>query len=505
MTPQVVVRFAPSPTGYLHIGGARTAIFNWLFARKVGGKFILRIEDTDAERSTAESIQGIIDGLQWLGLDWDEGPCFQSRFIKDHQAAAQKLLQTDQAYKCFCSKRDLEQKREQAQRDKVTWRYDGTCRNLTPDEIATKVSAGQPYTIRLKVPHGPGGVIFEDVVYGLIEKKYEDLEDFVIVRSNGQPLYVLSNAVDDMRDGVTHIIRGQDGLANVPKQILIYRALGAPLPRFAHMSLALDSQKAKISKRRHGERVSVDYYKDNGFLPWAMVNFLVLYGWSRPGEEDIFSKEELIQAFSLEGISRNNPIFDLRKDDPKFFTDPKAVSINAHYLRTMAVEDLVPYVQAELQKSGLWNPAFEKDRRRWFLDTIDLIRTRFNLTTDFATLGRAYFSDEFPIDQKALKNNLIAHPELKHWLTHLADRIDSLKAYTAKTLERTIRDMIKEGDIKPGTLVNGIRTVLTGQSVGPDFLEVLLILGKQTVVKRLSDVESFITQERRAKHEPRFF
>jgi glutamyl-tRNA synthetase len=258
------------------------------------------------------------------------------------------------------------------------------------------------------------------------------------------------------------------------------------------MSLALDPQKAKISKRRHGELVSVDFYKDNGFLPWAMVNFLVLYGWSWSGEEDIFSKEELIQAFSLEGISRNNPIFDLRKNDPKFFTDPKAVSINAHYVRTMKVQDLAPYVQAELQKSGLWNPAFEKERRGWFLDTIDLIRSRFNLTTDFVTLGRAYFSDEFPIDQKALKHNLIDHPELKHWLPPLADRIDSLKAYTAETLEQTIRDMIKESDIKPGTLANGIRTVLTGQSVGPEFLAVLLALGKQTVGKRLRNVESYI-------------
>jgi glutamyl-tRNA synthetase len=297
MKQQVVVRFAPSPTGYLHIGGARTAIFNWLFARKVGGKFILRIEDTDAERSTEESIQGIVDGLQWLGLDWEEGPCFQSRFIQEHQAAAQKLLQTGQAYKCFCTKEELEQKREQARRDKVTWRYDGTCRNLTPDGIASKESAGLPFTIRLKVPREEGSVIFEDIVYGLIEKKYEDLEDFVILRSNGQPLYILSNAVDDIRDGVTHIIRGQDGLANTPKQILIYKALGAPNPVFAHMSLALDPQKAKISKRRHGELVSVSFYKDNGFLPWAMVNFLVLYGWSRPGEEDIFQKKNSSKPF----------------------------------------------------------------------------------------------------------------------------------------------------------------------------------------------------------------
>ncbi|MHC4791723.1 MAG: glutamate--tRNA ligase, partial [Planctomycetota bacterium] len=450
-----------------------------------------RIEDTDAERSTEESIQGIVDGLQWLGLDWDEGPYFQSQFIKEHQAAAQKLLQTGRAYKCFCTKEGLEQKREQARHNKTTWQYDGTCRNLTPEEIARKEPAGLPFTIRLKVPRRDGGVVFEDMVYGVIEKKYDDLEDFVIVRSNGQPLYVLSNAVDDIRDGVTHIIRGQDGLANTPKQILIYRALDAPIPEFAHMSLALDPQKAKISKRRHGELVSVSFYKDNGFLPWALVNFLVLYGWSGPGDVDIFSKEELIEAFSLKGISRNNPIFDFRKDDPKFITDPKAISINAHYLRNMPVEEIAPYVTVELKKAGLWDPAFEKKRRVWFLNTIDLIRSRFNRTTDFVTLGRAYFSEELSIDPKTLKKNILDHPELKEWLPLLADRINSLDAYTAETLEQIIRDMMKELNIKPGTLVNGIRTVLTGQSVGPEFLDLLLTIGKQTVVRRLRDVASY--------------
>lgn len=492
MTQKVVVRFAPSPTGYLHIGGARTAIFNWLFAGKTGGKFILRIEDTDTERSTAESIQGIVEGLQWLGLDWDEGPYFQSQFIKEHQAAAQKLLQTGRAYKCFCTKEALDQKREQARRDKITWLYDGTCRNLTPDEIARKDSAGVPFTIRLKVPREEGSIIFEDIVYGLIEKKYQDLEDFVIVRSNGQPLYVLSNAVDDIRDGVTHIIRGQDGLANTPKQILIYRALGAPIPVFAHMSLALDPQKAKISKRRHGELVSVNFYKEHGFLPWAMVNFLVLYGWSRPGDEDIFSKEQLIEAFSLEGIRRNNPIFDLRKEESKFFTDPKAISINAHYLRNLPVEEIGPYVKVELQKSGLWDPSFEKERRR-FLNTVDMIRSRFSLTTDFATLGRAYFSEDFSIDPKLLKKNLLDHPELKQWLPLLADRINSLEVFRADTLEQTIRAVMKDLDIKPGVLINAVRIVLTGQPVGPEFLDMLVVMGKQTVVKRLREVGNHFT------------
>jgi len=268
MKQEVIVRFAPSPTGYLHIGGARTAIFNWLFAQKTGGKLILRIEDTDAERSTEESIKGIVDGMKWLGITWDEGPYFQTQFINEHLAAAKKLLDSGHAYKCFCSKEELEDKRAAALKHKKDVKYDGTCRRLTRIEIAIK-EAKIPYTLRMKVPSEEGSVSFEDIVYGTIENKYKDIEDFVIVRSNGQPLYLLSNAVDDIRDRITHVIRGQDGLSNTHRQILIYQALGAPVPKFAHMSLTLDPKKAKISKRKHGELVAVHFYKAHGFLPWA--------------------------------------------------------------------------------------------------------------------------------------------------------------------------------------------------------------------------------------------
>jgi glutamyl-tRNA synthetase len=250
---EVRVRFPPSPTGYLHIGGARTAIYNCLFARKTGGKFILRIEDTDAERSTEESIRGILDGLRWLGVTWDEGPYFQSAFADEHRQAARQLLATGHAYRCFCSPEELERKREIARQQKQDFRYDGTCRNLPPEEAGRLEAEGRPCVIRFKVPMGPGAVVFEDAVYGVIEKKHRDIEDFVILRSNGQPLYVLSNAVDDIRDHITHVIRGQDHLANTPKQVLLYEALGKPLPHFAHMPLTLDPQRRKISKRTHGE------------------------------------------------------------------------------------------------------------------------------------------------------------------------------------------------------------------------------------------------------------
>lgn len=485
MKQDVIVRFPPSPSGYLHIGGARTAIFNWLFAQKTGGKFILRIEDTDAERSSEESIHGIIDGLKWLGITWDEGPYFQSRFIKEHVAAAHRLLESGYAYRCFCTKERLDQKREEALKKKASLLYDGACRRLTAGEIVEKEAAGAPYTIRFKVPRGEGFVGFSDIVYGIVEKRYEDIEDFVIVRSNGQPLYVLSNVVDDIRNRITHVIRGQDGLANTPKQILLYKALGAPIPKFAHMSLTLDPKKAKISKRTHGELVAVHFYKEHGFLPWAFLNYLALLGWSTPDSREIFSREELIEAFSLEGIGRANSIFNVNKDDPKFFTDPKAISINAHYLRNLPVEEIAPYVQEVLEGAGIWDPAFGGEKRDWFLRTVDLIRSRYHVTTDFAALGRAYFSDDYAIDPKPLKKNVLGHEGLKEWFPILADRMEAIQTFTAEEAEKATRQVSDDLGIKAGVLINAMRTVVTGQAAGPGLFEILVAVGQGRVVQRL--------------------
>lgn len=481
----VIVRFAPSPTGYLHIGGARTAIFNWLFARKHNGKFLLRIEDTDTERSNVDAIEGILDGLRWLGIDWDDGPYFQSRFIAEHQAAANQLVESGKAYRCFCTKDQLDEKRDHARQNKVTYQYDGTCRNLTAQEAAQKEAAGQPFTIRLKVPQTSDAVIFDDLVYGTIEKKYHDIEDFIIVRANGQPLYVLSNAVDDIRDGITHIIRGQDGLANTPKQILIYRGLGAPLPKFAHMSLTLDPKKAKISKRKHGEQVAIHYYRDHGFLPWALVNFLVLLGWARTDSKEFFTRDELIQSFNLEGINRTNSVFNISADEGKHFTDPKLININAHYLRNMPIEELLPFVKERLEKADLWQSAFETDRRSWFLSTMDLIRGRFNTLADFVTYGRAYLCDDFPMDETAVYKNL-KNEAVAQWMPELADRLSQLDDFQTDTVEAELRAFMGEKQIKPGKLMNAVRTAVTGQGVGPDFLKVLGVLGKERVVIRLS-------------------
>ncbi|MFC1838558.1 glutamate--tRNA ligase [Thermodesulfobacteriota bacterium] len=485
MTNETRVRFAPSPTGYLHVGGALTAAYNWLFTKKTGGTFILRIEDTDAERSTDDAIKGILDGLEWLGLDWDEGPFFQSNFIDEHIVAAKKLLESSNAYKCFCTKEELDKKREEATKNKSDMKYDGTCRNLSPEVIAEKEEAGVPYTVRLKVPREAGAVKFKDEVCGFIEKRYEDIEDFIIVRSNGQPLYILSNAVDDIRDRITHIIRGQDGLANTPKQILIYDALGAPIPIFAHISLTLDTKKAKISKRKHGEQVTVHFYREHGFIPWAFVNFLVLLGWSTSESREIFSKEELINEFSLQGLNKSNSVFDIRKDDPKFFTDPKAISINSHYIKNMPVEELVPYVKTEFEKEDIWDDVYEGSKQEWFNEALNLLRERYHYTTDFITLGRAFFADEFTFDEKAVKKNLAKHDILKTMLPELADHFSAMDGFEENEIEEKMRKMIEEKNVKAGILINGVRTAVTGQAVGPGIFELLAILGKERVIERL--------------------
>ena len=483
------LRFPPSPTGYLHIGGARTALYNWLYAKKTGGKLILRIEDTDAERSTEESINGILDGLKWLGIDWDEGPYFQTRFSDDHLAAARKLLDQDKAYKCFCTKEVLDAKRETALAARQNLGYDGTCRHLSTAEAEAKEAAGIPFVIRFKVPERQGMLGYDDKVLGRIECNYREVDDFVIVRSNGTPLYLLCNVVDDIRDRITHIIRGQDHMTNTTRQVLLYEALGAPLPVFAHIPLTLDNKKAKISKRSHGEIVAVQFYKEHGFIPWALNNFLALLGWSPGNDREIFSREEMIEAFTLERINRSSSIFNFRKDDPKFFTDPKAIAINEHYLRTMPIERIGELVRLELKKEGLWDEVYAGEKQQWYLKTLDLIRDRFHTLKDFATLGRAYFAEDFQIDDKPLQKNVLKFPELKDWLPELADRYEKMGEFTAEEAERLARDLAEEKAVKPGVIINGMRTVVTGQLAGPSMIDVLMAIGRDRVVRRLRRTE----------------
>ncbi len=482
------LRFPPSPTGYLHIGGARTALYNWLYAKKTGGKLILRIEDTDTERSTRESIQGILDGLQWLGIDFDEGPYFQTEFSHEHRAAADRLLAEGKAYKCFCTKEELDAKREAALAAKRALGYDRTCRELGPDEIAAKEAAGLPYVIRFKVPDREGLLGYDDRILGRIACDYKEVDDFVIVRSNAQPLYLLCNVVDDIRDRITHIIRGQDHMTNTIRQILLYEALGAPVPVFAHMPLTLDTKKAKISKRSHGEIVAVQFYRDHGFIPWALNNFLVLLGWSPGNDQEIFSREELIEKFTLERINRSSSIFNYKKGDPKFFTDPKAISINEHYLRTMDIDELGLLVKKELIAENLWDEAYAGERKQWYHHTLELIRDRFHTLKDFTSLGRAYFADDYAIEEKPLKKNVLKNEGLKQWLPMLAERYEQLEDFSLEATERVARELADELDVKPGVIINGMRTVVTGQLAGPSMFDIVVTIGREKVVRRLQNV-----------------
>jgi len=479
------LRFPPSPTGYLHIGGARTALYNWLYTKKSGGKLILRIEDTDTDRSSEESIKGIIEGLNWLGIDWDEGPYFQTDFGEDHKQAAQKLVQEGKAYHCFCSKEELDKKRKAALLAKQNVGYDGTCRQLSSEQVEEKINSGVASVIRFKVSEREGRIGYDDEVLGRIESSYDEIDDFVIVRSNGSPLYLLCNVVDDIRDRISHVVRGQDHMTNTIKQLLLYEALEAPVPVFAHMPLTLDTKKAKISKRSHGEIVAVQFYREHGFIPWAFNNFLVLLGWSPGDDREIFSKEELIEAFSLDRINKSASIFNYRKGDPKFFTDPKAIAINEHYLRTMDIEALAPMVKDVLINENLWNDDYDDNLRQWFLDTTELIRSRFHIITDFATMGRAYFSDDYDIEEKPLKKNLLKHPGLKQWLPELADDYEKLSNFSLEETETLARSCAERAEVKPGVIINGMRTVITGQLAGPSMFDILPAIGRQRVVARL--------------------
>ncbi len=492
---KVRVRFAPSPTGYLHLGGARTALYNWLWARKNGGVFILRIEDTDTERSTEESVEEILGGLKWLGLDWDEGPFFQTDNLIKHVDAAKKLLETGNAYRCFCTREDLERERKDAESKKIAFMYNGRCRHLSQEKIEENLAKGIPHVIRFPVPRDPSrSVAFDDAVYGRVERRAQDIEDFVIIRSDGRPLYILSNAVDDALDSITHVIRGADGIANTPKQILIYEALGITPPIFAHLPLTLDNKRAKLSKRSHGEVVTVSYYRRNGFLPWALCNFLALLGWSGPDGKEFFSELELIEAFELSRINRANSIFNYVPGDPKNWTDAKAIHFNSTYLRNMPLEDLSPFVKEEMQRERLWRNSFESSDRQWFLRTIDLIRARFLTIKDFSTKGRCYFSDHFDFDEKALTKNLLKDKRLRYFLPDLASALERLESFSAPSIEKVFRAYAEEQEVSAGLLINAARTAASGTSVGPGLFEMLEVIGRDSVVRRLRKAEEIIPE-----------
>ena len=486
------VRFAPSPTGYLHIGAARSALFNWLFARKVGGKFLLRIEDTDLQRSTDESTRSIIEGLEWLGLDYEEEIVFQSDNAEKHRVAARQLVEEGKAYRDFTPKEERADKtvkqdivdRARAHAAEGVDHRSNPFRDLSLEESDRRAAAGEPFAIRLKVAR-EGSSYFSDIVYGEQERAFSEIEDLVILRSDGHPLYNLSVVLDDIEMGITHVIRGQDHLTNTHKQILLYQAFGSEVPQFAHLPLILAPNKAKLSKRKHGEVVSLTTYRDRGFVPAAFRNFLALLGWSPPEGREILSRDELIEEFSLEGIGRANSIFNFNESDPRHWTDDKALWMNAEYIRTMPLSELLPMVKAELRAEKLWREEYDDDEREWFEKVVDLIRHRFFTLKDFSAQGRAYFSEDFDLEETAVRKNILKEPKLKELLPALADHLEQVEPFTAAKVEEVLRSCADEATVKAGLFINAARTMLTGQAVGPSMFEVFEIIGRERSVMRL--------------------
>jgi glutamyl-tRNA synthetase len=488
----VRVRFAPSPTGYLHIGAARSALFNWLFARKVGGKFLLRIEDTDLQRSTDESTRSIIEGLEWLGLDYDEQIVFQSDNAEKHRVAARQLVAEGKAYRDFTPKEARDDKsvkqgivdRARAHAAEGIDHRSNPFRDLAKEESDARAAAGEPFAIRLKVAL-EGASRFTDIVYGEQERSFAEIEDLVLLRSDGHPLYNLSVVLDDIEMGITHVIRGQDHLTNTHKQILLYRAFSTEVPRFAHLPLILAPNKAKLSKRKHGEVVSLTTYRDRGFVPAAFRNFLALLGWSPPEGRELLSRDELIEEFSLEGIGRANSVFNFNENDPRHWTDDKALWMNAEYVRTMPPAELLPMVKAELRAEKLWREEYDDDEREWFERSVELIRQRFFTLKDFSSHGRAYFSEDFDFEEAAVRKNILKEPRLRELLPALADRLEGTEPFTAAKAESALRAFAEETALKAGLFINAARTMLTGQAVGPSMFEVFEIIGRERSVMRL--------------------
>ncbi len=490
MADQVRVRFAPSPTGYLHVGGARTALFNWLFARKHKGVFILRIEDTDTQRSSEAMVQGILEGMRWLGLDADEGPFFQSAFVEEHRRAALRLVEEGKAYYDFTPKAQADDRTvkekivDRARAQAQSGRELNPFRDLPLEQARARLEAGTPAAIRLKVPER-GVSKFDDLIFGPQERDYSDIEDLVLIRSDGHPLYNLSVVIDDISMGITHVIRGQDHMTNTHKQVLLYEAMGVRLPQFAHLPLITAPGREKLSKRKHGEVVSVTTYRDRGFVPDALVNFLALLGWS-PGstDQEIFSRDELIEQFSLEGVTKSAAVFNYKEADPRDWTDPKALWMNGEYIKSIPLDELADMVGEQLKKSGLWRDEFAGDKRDWFRQTVDLLRARYRTIMDFSEYGRPYFSDEFEMEESAVKKNL-KDERLKELLPGLADRLAGLDEFTHASAEAALRAYADEHNVKAGLLINGARTAMTGQSVGPGMFDIMLTLGREQTVERL--------------------
>ncbi|MGZ8381367.1 MAG: glutamate--tRNA ligase [Nitrospira sp.] len=459
---QVRVRFAPSPTGFLHIGGVRTALFNWLFARQQQGVFILRIEDTDQSRSTDESIQAIIEGMKWVGLDWDEGPFRQTERMDLYRAHAMKLLETGQAYWCVCKAEELEARRKEAEAKGLSPRYDGRCRNV---KLASPPGDA---ALRFKAPQ-EGQTVIEDLIKGKVVFDNTVVDDVIILRSNGYPTYNFSVVVDDALMGITHVVRGDDHLTNTPRQIPIFEALGFTVPRFGHLPMILGADKTRLSKR-HGA-TSIMAYKDMGYLPDAMVNYLVRLGWSH-GDQELFTRRELIERFSWDHVQTS----------PAVFNPDKLLWMNAEYIKTSPPSEVRQALVPHLEQAGL------KDELRtvsneWLAQLVVLVKERAKTLADMVEWVRPYFGQGATFEVEAAKKFLT--PTTAPLLQKLLTRFEGLPSFSKQVWEDSFKKLVEEEGIKMGQLAQPVRVALTGRTASPGLFEVMEVLGRERTLVRL--------------------
>ncbi|WP_406678529.1 glutamate--tRNA ligase [Moorella sp. ACPs] len=485
---KVRVRFAPSPTGSLHIGGARTALFNWLFARHHGGAFVLRIDDTDTERSTDISYREILAAMRWLGLDWDEGPekggpygpYLQSQRLEFYRREAARLLNEGKAYLCYCTVEELAARRKIAQAEGRPPMYDRRCRYLTPEDRTRLEKEGRQPVIRLAIPD-QGTTTVRDIVRGEVTFENDTIDDFIIVKSNGMPTYNFATVVDDHLMQISHIIRAEEHLSNTPKQILVYEALGYELPAFAHVPMILAPDRSKLSKR-HGA-TSVEEYRDEGYLPEAIINYLALLGWSPEGEEEIIPLEKMIASFSLERVSKNAAIYDTKK----------LTWINGHYLREGDLDRItrlaVPFLQA---KGLLPDPLPEQDYNH-VRAVIAAVRDRVKTLAEVADAASYFFTDVTSYEEKGVRK-YFSKPGVAALLDEAREELAALPHFTAAAAEEAYRTLAERKEISTGQLFHPTRLAVTGRTMGPGLFEILELLGRETVLERLSRASRWIRE-----------
>ena len=483
MTSPVRVRFAPSPTGKLHIGGARTAIYNWAFARSCGGAFILRIDDTDPARSTEENTQVILRAMRWLGLDWDEGPevggdfgpYSQTERLDIYREAAERLLAEGKAYPCFCTPEQLAADREAAAARKDPFQgYQRRCRDIPADEARSRMEAGEPYTLRIKVPEDRGNVVINDAVHGRVTFDAKELDDFVIFRSDGTPTYNFATVVDDALMGITHVIRGDDHLSNTPRQVMVYEAMGAPVPVFAHISMILGADGKKLSKR-HGA-TSVEEYRDAGYLSDAFVNYLALLGWSLDGETTIIPRDVLASKFSLDRISKNPATFD-----PK-----KLEWMNAEYINAMSDADFADQIMLPaLIDAGLVDEGFEADEA-WVDALAAIVRPRTKMPADAATVAAPVFAtaETLAYDEKSVFKGL-AKEGMGAVLDAARTALEDVTDWTAENIDAALEPLPEVLDVKKRLVFGAVRVAVCGNMVSPPLGETMALIGRDDCLARI--------------------